>query len=160
MSFPTFPKDPKSQLSKEKNKKEVEELGLVPCLYLTITFLIYALASIAAFIIMIVVVRTILLLLEVILGLIVMVALGIGPFTYEYLKKKSGFSKFMLVILLPIAILIGIYKSYRALFRSLFTRVLYLYKLDLTLNIRNIIDPIIDFWLNHSITFITFWFIH
>ena len=81
MNFPTFAKDSKKKLSEEK-KKEAEELGVVPCIYLTITFLIYALASIATFVIVLTVFRTLLLVVEIVLGLIGMIGLGIGPFTY------------------------------------------------------------------------------
>lgn len=135
MSFPVFLKDSKNKISAEK-KKEAEELGLIPCIYLTLTFLIYALVSIAAFIIVVVAVRTILLLVEVALGLIAMVGVGIGPFTYEFLKKKGGFGKYILVVLIPFAIIVGIYKSLKALFKPLFTRVLHLYKLDMILRIK------------------------
>lgn len=135
MSFPTFPKDPKNKLSEEK-KKAAEELGIVPCIYLTVTFLIYALASIAAFIIVLIAARTLLLLAEIAVGSIAMVGVGIGPFTLEFLKKKSAFAKCILVLLLPLTILVGIYKSLKTLFMPLFRRVLILYKLDLTLKIR------------------------
>ena len=42
----------------------------------------------------------------------------------------------------------GIFKSFKAIFKVLLIRILHLYKLDLVLRIREIIDPIINFdWL-------------
>jgi len=144
MSFPTFSKDSKKKLSEEK-KKEAEELGVVPCIYLTVTFLLYALASIAAFVIVVTICRTLLLVVEVALALVGMIGLGIGPFTYEFMRKKSGFSKCILLILLPLTVFVGIFKSFKVIFRRFLNRILHLYKLDLTLKIREIIDPIINF---------------
>lgn len=135
MNFPVFPKDSKKKLSEEK-KKEAEELGVVPCIYLTITFLIYALASIAAYVIVVSICRTILLIVEIVLALLSMIGVGIGPITYEFMKKKSGFSKCILIAVLPITLFVGICKSFKTIFKRLLSRIFHLYKLDLTLKIK------------------------